>query len=159
MLSFLYDCPVSIPDWPMTTKSGLAAASELSETKSSVQSALRDATVRRAVELHAEDSAVEHFRGLGWEVNRVGALKLGYDLDCTNPAGEALHVEVKGTQTRGEEVILTQNEKLHNQLQEQCSAEHALYVLSQIKVMQNNEPPAQVELQHAYGLGPFIQHR
>jgi hypothetical protein len=85
-------------------------------------------------ELCAEDHAVGHFSGLGWDVARVGHLKLGYDLECKNESGEILHVEVKGTRTLGEKVVLTENEVRHNREAAECGAGHALYVLSKIKV-------------------------
>jgi hypothetical protein len=90
------------------------------------------------VEVYAEDSAESYFRKSGWNVKRVGAQKLGYDLECVNPAGEILHVEVKGTQSLGEEVFLTRNEACHNGPQSQCSAEHALYVLSRIEIHESD---------------------
>lgn len=71
-----------------------------------------DAALRRQVELAAEDVAEGHFVSEGWSVERVGNLKLGYDLRCTRQ-GEELHVEVKGTTGRGQEVILTPNEVDH----------------------------------------------
>lgn len=105
---------------------------------SRVQGLLHDAAVRRAVELYAEDSAVTHFTGLGWDVQRVGPLKLGYDLQCEDPLGQSLHVEVKGTQSVGEEVSLTRNEVLHVGSEEACPSQHALYVVSEIKVTTTN---------------------
>jgi hypothetical protein len=99
-----------------------------------VQGLLRDAAVRRAVEVHAEDSAVAHFTSDGWDVARVGHLKLGYDLDCRNSLGQSLHVEVKGTQSSGQEVLLTQNEVSHLSAETACPGQHALYVLSEITV-------------------------
>jgi hypothetical protein len=98
------------------------------------QERLREAAIRRAVELHAEDSAEAHFRRLGWNVQRVGPQQLGYDLDCVNAEGASLHVEVKGTQSLGEEVFLTRNEASHNGPQTECRAGHALYVLSSVEV-------------------------
>jgi len=99
-----------------------------------VQGLLREAAVRRAVEVYAEDSAESYFRALGWSVERVGPQKRGYDLDCVNAVGARLHAEVKGTQGWGEEVFLTRNEASHNGLQRECDAEHALYVFSGVKV-------------------------
>jgi hypothetical protein len=93
-----------------------------------------DPDLRRKIELRAEDHAVEYFTGQGWTVRRVGHLKLGYDLECTNASGGTLHVEVKGTRTLGDRVLLTANEVLHVREAKQCGAEHALYVLSQIHV-------------------------
>lgn len=98
------------------------------------QGLLREAAIRRAVELHAEDGAEAYFRGLGWSVERVGSKHLGYDLDCENAEGTRLHVEVKGTQGLGEEVFLTRNEASHSGPRSECSAQHALYVLSGVEV-------------------------
>lgn len=98
------------------------------------QGILREAAIRRAVEVHAEDSAEAYFRGLGWGVQRVGPQHLGYDLDCENAQGARLHVEVKGTQGSGEEVFLTRNEASHSGPGSECGAEHALYVLAGVEV-------------------------
>jgi MrcB-like, N-terminal domain/Domain of unknown function (DUF3883) len=104
-----------------------------------VQELLRDAAVRRAVELHAEDSAVEHFTKQGWTVERVGHLKLGYDLECRDSLGQSLHVEVKGTQSSAEEVFLTRNEVFHLSADAACPSQHALYVLSEIMLSSTGE--------------------
>lgn len=98
------------------------------------QGLLKETEIRRAVEVHAEDSAESYFRSLGWSVRRVGQQHLGYDLDCENAEGANLHVEVKGTQGLGEEVFLTRNEVIHNSTLSECRAQHALYILSQIEV-------------------------
>src|SRR5262249_747782 len=80
------------------------------------------------------DSAEAYFQALGWRVQRVGPQHLGYDLDCQNTEGGRVHVEVKGTQGLGEEVFLTRNEAAHSGPRSECSAEHALYVLSAVEV-------------------------
>jgi hypothetical protein len=77
--------------------------------------------------------AVDHFTELEWDVKRVGSEKRGYDSECTTKEGQALHVEVKGTQTQGERVVLTGNEVKHIQ-KAKCGADHALYVVSEIRV-------------------------
>lgn len=114
---------------------GAAAVDTADPTALRRQGLLREAALRRAVELHAEDSAEAYFQGLGWSVRRVGPLHLGYDLDCVNAEGDSLHVEVKGTQSQGEEVFLTRNEAAHNGPRSDCAAQHALYVLSGVKVI------------------------
>jgi hypothetical protein len=81
------------------------------------------------VELYAEDRAVEYVTALGWAAQRVGQEKRGYDLECTNNADEILHIEVKGTQTQGEKVELTENEVRHNREAADCGAGYALYVV------------------------------
>jgi hypothetical protein len=113
---------------------GSAAPLTASSGADRMQGLLREAAVRRAVELHAEDSAEAYLRGLGWRVERVGSQHLGYDLDCENAAGAKLHVEVKGTQSLGEEVLLTRNEASHSAPRSECDAQHALYVLSAVEV-------------------------
>jgi Holliday junction resolvase len=95
---------------------------------------LLDPETRRRIELWAEDQAVNYFTEQGWKVERVGSEKRGYDLECTRGDGQVLHVEVKGTQTRGEKVTLTGNEVKHNRNAAACGANHALYVVSEIKV-------------------------
>src|SRR5262249_29632608 len=62
--------------------------------------------VRRAVERHAMQRAARHFRAEGFHVEELGK---PYDLHCTR-GHEVLYVEVKGTTTNGEEVLLTPNE-------------------------------------------------
>lgn len=61
---------------------------------------------RTAVERYAEDCAIREFEKEGFKVTKKGK---PYDLLCTRP-GRTLYVEVKGTTTRGEKVILTKNE-------------------------------------------------
>jgi hypothetical protein len=120
------DASLLLPDSAMPDPADPSAAR--------AQGLLRQAAIRRAVELHAEDNAEAHFRRLRWSVQRVGPQHLGYDLECTNAEGVSLHVEVKGTQGMGEEVFLTRNEASHSGSQTECRAEHALYVLSGIEV-------------------------
>jgi hypothetical protein len=96
-----------------------------------------DPETRKKIELWAEDSAYKYFTKQGWKVERVGSQHRGYDLECTQD-GLVLHVEVKGTQTRGEKVVLTGNEVKHNRDVE-CEAAHALYVVSEIKVSRDDD--------------------
>jgi hypothetical protein len=93
-----------------------------------------DPGIRKAIELFAEDHAAKYFEDQGWQVKRIGQYKLGYDLTCTNPDGEILHVEAKGTRTLGEKVTLTANEVEHTRHAAECGAEHVLYAVSQINV-------------------------
>ncbi len=99
-----------------------------------------DAATRTAIEKFAEDQAEAYWRGRGWEVTRVGHLKRGYDLECGHPEHGELHVEVKGTQTAGEEVVLTPNEVRHNQPENDCPAQHALFVVTHIAVEREDVP-------------------
>jgi hypothetical protein len=101
------------------------------------QGRISDPDVRQAIERFAEDHAAAYLEERGWQVKRVGQYKLGYDLACRNPEGEALHVEVKGTRTLGEKVILTANEVAHARRVSECGAQHMLYVVSQINVAES----------------------
>ncbi|MDM4720877.1 DUF3578 domain-containing protein [Micromonospora sp. WMMA1363] len=137
LLAQLYQAPVIRP---------AAAVNEANRPRESVarraarnsvrrsQGRQLDSATRRAIEVYAEDCAIHELEQDGWKVERVGHLNRGYDLECTRPDGAALHVEVKGTQTRGEEVTLTPNEVRHNQDQKECAAAHGLYVVSEIQV-------------------------
>jgi len=65
-------------------------------------------TARRAVELHAVVSATKMLTDQGWTVKDVSA-RQSFDLWCRRGA-EELRVEVKGTVTTGEKIILTAGE-------------------------------------------------
>jgi hypothetical protein len=113
------------------TRTGGASAKK---PLAAAQGPLANSEIRKKVELYAEDHAIEYFSANGWEVQRVGQEKRGYDLECTNDANEVLHIEVKGTRTQGEKVELTENEVRHNRGAVDCGAFHALYVVTRIKV-------------------------
>ena len=74
------------------------------------QSFQLDQQVKVAVEVHAMNEAVRHY-ARAWTVEDVHGTE-SYDLRCTNGATE-LHVEVKGTITAGNDVLLTPNEVVH----------------------------------------------
>jgi hypothetical protein len=70
-----------------------------------------DPLLRRAVEVHAEDVAIEVLKAEGYsDIVRVGK---PYDLRALRIDGEELHVEVKGSLLRVDSVILTPNEVQH----------------------------------------------
>lgn len=81
---------------------------------------------RLAVEARSMDMAIKHFERRGWAVENTSRFR-PYDLECKKP-GVELHVEVKGTTTRGEEILLTPNEVNHAEAFPLMS----LYVLSDI---------------------------
>lgn len=122
--------PEDLPAQSLTGMSGAAAKRPPVEG----QGFLADSEVRKKVELYSEDHAIGYFTTLGWATQRVGLEKRGYDLECTNDADGVLHIEVKGTQTQGEKVELTENEVRHNREAVGCIADHALYIVSRIKV-------------------------
>ncbi len=69
---------------------------------------------RKAIESRAVTLATEYLRADGWTVRDVGATE-SYDLHCKRE-GEVLLVEVKGTTTAGESIVLTPNEvRLHRE--------------------------------------------
>lgn len=131
LLARLYD---DVSWQPTETSREVTApqAKVIRKTGAAAQGPLLDSIVRKKIELYAEDHAIRHFAARGWVSDRVGHLKLGFDLECKNAEGEILHVEVKGTRTAGEFVILTANEARHNHIA--CNVSHALYVVSQVKV-------------------------
>jgi superfamily II DNA or RNA helicase len=78
-----------------------------------------DPNVRRRSELAAEDLVVAYETGRGWECERVGHLKIGFDVRSLGPADTQTgyrdpvegirRIEVKG-RTRGHPIRLTTNE-------------------------------------------------
>lgn len=68
---------------------------------------------RKATELFAMDLAKKHFEERGFVVTDMSATS-PYDLRCQDD-GHILYVEVKGTSTEGERIILTRNEVLFAQ--------------------------------------------
>src|SRR5262249_35182655 len=75
------------------------------------QGYLVSAIVRKAIEDYAVQWATEYYEAEGWTVADVG-LTHSFDLCCTRGT-EELHVEVKGTTSVGESVMLTPNEVRH----------------------------------------------
>jgi hypothetical protein len=94
----------------------------------------QSATERRAIERHAIVAAVDHFRRNGWDVEDVGRFA-SYDLECRK--GEnVLHVEVKGTTSQGERVLLTRNEVFHAKRTESAVA---LFILARIILIKSDD--------------------
>ncbi|MGX1614787.1 MrcB family domain-containing protein [Micromonospora chalcea] len=141
LLAYLYREPVAL-DLPRLGPSGRGWHDVAKDAEKGVaqlrQGRLLDPFIRRAIEVRAEDLAEAELCKWGWEVDRVGAYNRGYDLDCRHPDGRMLHVEVKGTQSRGEEVVLTPSEVHHSRGSTGCLAEHALYIASDIRVTHDN---------------------
>ena len=109
LLSILQDGGSSLRESLMATSKGSGPSRRRANSSGKGQGRQLDPEVRKLIELTAEDRAEEHYQGLGWEVERVGSQKLGYDLRCRRDH-EKRYVEVKGTSGRGGEVILTPNE-------------------------------------------------
>lgn len=132
LLAELYNVTFAPPQ--AANVSGLAAQAAAAMTNKR----LLDPETRKKIEIWAEDGAVNHFTQMGWDVKRVGSEKRGYDLECKKD-DQTLHVEVKGTQTHGEKVVLTGNEVRHNLNTTKCDADHALYVVSEIRVSHKDD--------------------
>jgi hypothetical protein len=83
--------------------------------------------------------AIEYFTSRGWTVRDVSARR-SYDLECSRRRGrEWLHVEVKGTTSRGLAVLLTANEVGHAR---EAHPNTALFVLAQVRVVEGDPPRA-----------------
>jgi hypothetical protein len=85
--------------------------------------------LRMAIDANDMKTAIEHYYEIGWETENVHTEYHGYDLICRS-ADEVRHVEVKGTITEGDIVILTPNEVRHA-----LGCNHGvLFLLSNIKI-------------------------
>jgi hypothetical protein len=88
------------------------------------------APARKALEKHSMDRAAHHFSDLGWsnilDVSRTRC----FDLLCHHRELE-LHVEVKGTTSNGDRILLTRNEVTHAR---RVFPRVALYVLAGIRL-------------------------
>lgn len=93
-----------------------------------------DSKLRKALEDYAMDAAKRHFASLGYEVEDTSK-NHPYDLCCRGSKG-MLYVEVKGTQTNGEGVILTSGEV---EFARRNKNQMALFVLHSIKVSDDKE--------------------
>lgn len=91
---------------------------------------------KRAIENHAVDVATAHLTTLGFAVSNVGATK-SFDLEARNGV-QLLMVEVKGTTSLGEEVILTRNEV---ELHQVAHPDNALVVVHSIVLDRSVSPP------------------
>lgn len=83
--------------------------------------------LRKDIEDYSVNKAIKYFESRDYSVENVGKTR-SYDLHCTKD-GEVLRVEVKGTQSGGQSVILTPNEVENARLNRT-----ALYVLHDIRV-------------------------
>jgi len=86
----------------------LALSHKPSRSRSKGQGRLLDHESRKAIELHAMQIAIEHYRADGYEVVDTSLFR-PFDLLCTKRE-ETRRVEVKGTQTPGLSVELTAGE-------------------------------------------------
>ncbi|MGY1640828.1 DUF3883 domain-containing protein [Geodermatophilus sp. SYSU D00703] len=114
----------------------LSAADQDGARRHRGQGAMPDAAVRIAVEQLAMRRATQHYKSQGWEVEDVSANR-SYDLHCRRD-GDVRHVEVKGTTTAGDHVLLTPNEVA---LAVASPSNAALYVVSGIQLISKPGQP------------------
>jgi hypothetical protein len=106
------------------------AIAELAGKNRSGQGFRMDVAARQAIEQHAMQAAKIYFEEQGWAVTDVSAT-CSYDLVCKRNNGEELHVEVKGTTSDGQQILLTRNEVEHARYR---YPHVALFVLANIKI-------------------------
>ena len=83
------------------------------------QGFIRTAAERKAIEERSMNVATRYFERKHFKVTDVSKTRC-YDLECRK-GKQVLHVEVKGTTTAGEKILLTANEVTHAQkLQHAC---------------------------------------
>ena len=92
--------------------------------------------VRKAIEDYAMKAATAHFKKKGYMVLDVSKHE-SYDLHCKRHK-EVLRVEVKGSQTTGDEIWLTPGEV---RLARKESPHTALFVLHSVTVLENDGTP------------------
>jgi hypothetical protein len=100
------------------------------------QGRLADPAARIAIDRYAMARAIEHFSSR-WPVVQDVSRFACYDLLCRNGA-EELRVEVKGTTTHGEAVLITHNE-LENAKKHFPNV--ALFVMSEIEIDRSETEP------------------
>ena len=106
-----------------------AAAIESALARSQGQGFARTAKERKLLEAHAMKRAIQHFQNHNFDTEDVSKRR-PYDLICTR-GNKKLHVEVKGTTTIGNAIILTLNEVKHaSDRRNAC----ALFLLHSIKL-------------------------
>lgn len=99
------------------------------------QGYLQSKEARQELERYAMQRATEWYKVHGWQVCNVSAL-YSYDLHCTKEDGTELRVEVKGTTSEGNEVLLTPNEVRHAR---EYYPHTALFVVAELKFDGNDE--------------------
>lgn len=94
---------------------------------------------RKAVERCAMVAAKAYLEDLGFRVEDTSAIK-PYDL-LARKGGDELFVEVKGTTTAGEEIVLTFNEVEHAR---QHRTQSVLFILAEVEVHDGSDGPIAV---------------
>lgn len=118
----------------MSERDVLFAAAEVLGTKRGGQGFVVDSRMRKAVEDHAVSMAKAHFIAEGYDIEIKGK---PYDL-CCRKANQILYVEVKGTRTDGDEILLTANEV---DFANENSSQMALFIVRRITVSEESGEP------------------
>ncbi|MGW0606222.1 MrcB family domain-containing protein [Streptomyces sp. NPDC002640] len=98
------------------------------------QGFLLSSVERRLIERRSVDMATEYFEAQGWKVEDVGANR-PYDLHLSR-GDEVLHVEVKGTTSLGQAVVLTRAEV---EVQRKFAPHNALVIVHSIRLDRSGE--------------------
>ena len=106
-----------------------------SSRRSGGQGRLQNHEERTAIEKHAEKVTVEMLKAEGWQTELKGK---PYDIRCTRDK-EVLIVEVKGTTSKGTDVVLTKNEV---KIQRESFPNNALAVVSEIELDRSGPKPS-----------------
>jgi hypothetical protein len=110
------------------------AAEQIRSARTS-QGFLVSPMVKKAIEEHAVQVAKSYYEKKGYAVEVKGK---PYDLHCRHSTGTQIFVEVKGTQTLGDEVLLTRNEV---KFARQNKTEMALFIVHGVMVDKEADPP------------------
>jgi hypothetical protein len=111
-------------------------ASGQSQRRSKTQGFGLNVAERLAVELHAMALAKSRLQELGWRVRDMSATH-PYDFECTQGEQQMI-VEVKGTTSTGDEVVVTHNEV---GVQRTRYPNNALIVVHSVDLLRSSEAP------------------
>ena len=108
---------------------------DTSSISSTIKGLGLSAAERKIIEMHAVTLAKEHFKMMGYsKIEDVGNFE-SFDLKVQNET-ETLYVEVKGTTTKGDSIVLTRNEvDLHLRV----FPNNALFLVTQIQINQGDD--------------------
>ena len=148
-LKTLYDAETNDPGMPSAEPIEITAASDVldeiagktpKKRKSSRQGFGGSAAENKAIERRAVDLAIKYFESTGeWETIKDTGATESYDLFLSSKS-KKLYVEVKGTQSSGEKVLLTKNEV---SVQKEFYPNNALVLVFGIKLIKGDAPIAE----------------
>lgn len=118
----------------VSSKEQNAAADASERAYSKGQGFQLDVRLRKAIELYSMNAAKVFYKSLGYDVVDTSK-NHPYDLECLR-LGEVLYVEVKGTQTDGAAIILTEGEV---RFARKHVGQMALFLLHSISVSSDGE--------------------